>query len=62
MIISKINCGGRAYKNGLKQNDEIIAVNSLEINKHPLTLVRHTEDNKDCKCLNFITINLELFI
>ncbi|RWS25173.1 hypothetical protein B4U80_06701 [Leptotrombidium deliense] len=44
VIISKVNCGGRAYKNGLKVNDEIVAVNNFEVDKHPLTLVRHEDD------------------
>lgn len=34
----KVNCGGRAAKVGLQVNDEIIGVNNLDIEKHPLTL------------------------
>lgn len=48
----QINCGGRAYKNGLKQNDIIIAVNNFEVDKHPRTLARHSDDEEnkdDCK-------------
>lgn len=45
VIISKVNCGGRAQKAGLKINDEIVAVNNLEIDKHPLTLVRNLDDS-----------------
>lgn len=44
VIISKVNCGGRAQKSGIKVNDEIVAVNNLEIDKHPLTLVRKLDD------------------
>ena len=42
-ILIKVNCGGRAYKNGLRVNYEILAVNNLEINKHPLTLIREID-------------------
>uniref|UniRef100_T1JWL1 PDZ domain-containing protein n=1 Tax=Tetranychus urticae TaxID=32264 RepID=T1JWL1_TETUR len=45
VIISKVNCGGRAHKNGLKVNDEIVAVNNLEIDKHPLTLARNVDES-----------------
>lgn len=45
VIISKVNCGGRAQKCGLKVNDEIVAVNNLKIDKHPLTLVRKLDDS-----------------
>lgn len=36
----QVNCGGRAQKVGLKVNDEIMAVNNLDVDKHPLTLDR----------------------
>ena len=39
-----MNCGGRAHKNGLKVNDEIVAVNNLEIDNHPLTLARNVDE------------------
>lgn len=34
----KVNCGGRAAKVGLLVDDEIVGVNNLEIDNHPLTL------------------------
>lgn len=46
-IFSKVNCGGRAHKSGLKVNDEILAVNNFEVDKHPRTLARHTEEDDD---------------
>ncbi|RWS09394.1 hypothetical protein B4U79_04173 [Dinothrombium tinctorium] len=45
VIISKVNCGGRAFKSGLKVNDEIVAVNNFDVDKHPLTLMRQADDD-----------------
>ncbi|XP_054167064.1 uncharacterized protein LOC128964485 isoform X6 [Oppia nitens] len=44
VIVSKINCGSRASKSGLRVHDEIIAVNNFEVDKHPPTLHRQTEE------------------
>lgn len=47
LAFDQINCGGRAYKSGLKVNDEILAVNNFEIDKHPLTLARPAEGEEE---------------
>jgi len=52
-----VNCGGRAHKIGLKVNDEIVAVNNLEINKHPLTLVRNIDESDSASKLIRILVN-----
>ncbi|XP_075675825.1 uncharacterized protein LOC113792394 isoform X3 [Dermatophagoides pteronyssinus] len=40
VFISKVNCGGRGHKGGLRVHDEIMAVNNFELDNHPLTLIR----------------------
>ncbi|XP_075586619.1 uncharacterized protein LOC124489911 isoform X5 [Dermatophagoides farinae] len=40
VFISKVNCGGRGHKGGLRVHDEIMAVNNFELDNHPLTLHR----------------------
>jgi hypothetical protein len=46
-----VNCGGRGHRGGLKVHDEIIAVNNFDVDKHPLTLHRQTEE-QDSKEIN----------
>lgn len=47
VVVSKVNCGGRAAKIGLRVQDEIIAVNNLEVDKQPLTLNRESNNETD---------------
>lgn len=47
VVVSKVNCGGRAAKIGLRIHDEIIAVNNLEVDKQPLTLNRESNNEID---------------
>ncbi|UXI19766.1 uncharacterized protein NH340_JMT05709 [Sarcoptes scabiei] len=45
VFISKVNCGGRGHKGGLRVHDEIMAVNNFELVNHPLTLHRKPLEN-----------------